>query len=325
MKVGVRATLRRVGAIGVDRGGCACRVRARPGRLSGGSIEVCLAATNDMGGKTMQFSLNGGAPITVKGGRCSGAIDVTPGPITVTEVDPDTAVTAVDVKPSYRAISADLPHETRRRRRPRRLDGVDAHDRHLHERRLARHPSGPRADDDRDDRDLRRRRQRHDRQGLPVLAERRLAVHRQRRRVQRADDDALRDEHRHAGVLRRSARRARSPSRPGPRQTEPRRRPPAGDRQRARRIDGARTGRRSRTRTCRPCSSTPPGADHRRPQGLQGQRDPLLPGAPVLLRVQRRARVQHRGGLARLARSAACPCPTRSGRGCSCRSCRCRT
>ena len=112
MKVGVRATLRRVGAIGAIAAAALAVCAPAHATLSGGSIEVCLAATNDMGGKTVQFSLNGGAPISVKGGRCSGAIDVAPGPITVTEVDPDTAVTAVDVKPSYRAISADLSHET---------------------------------------------------------------------------------------------------------------------------------------------------------------------------------------------------------------------
>src|SRR3954463_13345089 len=101
MQVGVRATLRRVGVIvAITVAGLAVCAPAQSA-LSGGSIEVCLAATNDMAGETMQFSLNGGAPITVKGGRCSGAIEVTPGPITVNEVDPDTAVTAVDVKPSY--------------------------------------------------------------------------------------------------------------------------------------------------------------------------------------------------------------------------------
>ena len=112
MKLEVRATLRRVGAIGVIAAAALAVCAPAQATLSGGSIEVCLAATNDMGGKAVQFSLNGGAPMSVRGGRCSGAIDVTPGPITVTEVDPDTAVTAVDVKPSYRAISADLPHET---------------------------------------------------------------------------------------------------------------------------------------------------------------------------------------------------------------------
>src|SRR3954469_21713381 len=112
MKVELRATLRRVAAIGVIAGAALAVCAPAQATLSGGSIEVCLAATNDMGGKPIQFSLNGGAPISVKGGRCSGAIDVTPGPITITEVDPATAVTALDVKPSYRAISADLPHET---------------------------------------------------------------------------------------------------------------------------------------------------------------------------------------------------------------------
>jgi hypothetical protein len=111
MKVELRATLRRVAAIGVIAVAALAVCAPAQATLTGGSIEVCLAATNDMGGKTVQFSLNGGAPMSVKGGR-AGAIEVTPGPITVNEVDPDTAVMAVDVKPSYRAISAALAHES---------------------------------------------------------------------------------------------------------------------------------------------------------------------------------------------------------------------
>ncbi len=105
-----RATVGRVCAIGAIVLAVLVVTAPAEARLTGGSIEVCLAATNDMGGKPIQFSLNGGAPFTVKGGRCSGAIAITPGPIGVDEVSPDTATMAVDVKPSYRALSSDLPN-----------------------------------------------------------------------------------------------------------------------------------------------------------------------------------------------------------------------
>src|SRR3954449_8327130 len=105
-----RATLGRVCAIGVIALAALVATAPADARLTGGSIEVCLAATNDMGGRPMQFSLNSGAPFTLKGGRCSGAIVISPGPIAVDEVSPDTATMAVDVQPSYRAISSDLPN-----------------------------------------------------------------------------------------------------------------------------------------------------------------------------------------------------------------------
>ena len=39
-----------------------------------GKLEICKSSANGMSGKNFQFSLNGGTPISVKGGRCTGAI-----------------------------------------------------------------------------------------------------------------------------------------------------------------------------------------------------------------------------------------------------------
>jgi hypothetical protein len=77
-----------------------------------GTIEVCKASTNGMSGKSFQFSLNGGPPFTVRGGRCSGPISVTSGSVRVTELlsNPPTNVTGVTTRPSSRLVSMDLPN-----------------------------------------------------------------------------------------------------------------------------------------------------------------------------------------------------------------------
>jgi hypothetical protein len=75
-----------------------------------GMIEICKASANGMSNRPFQFSLNGGPPITVRGGRCSGPIRTMPGLNTVRELEtnPATDVSAVTVRPSARLISQDL-------------------------------------------------------------------------------------------------------------------------------------------------------------------------------------------------------------------------
>jgi hypothetical protein len=86
-------------------------VRAMSSSCPSGKIEICKAATNGMAYKPFQFSLNGGPPFTVKGGRCTGSITTMPGLNVVEELPstPPTDVSAVSVRPSARLISQDLP------------------------------------------------------------------------------------------------------------------------------------------------------------------------------------------------------------------------
>jgi hypothetical protein len=89
-------------------------VRALNTSCPPGKIEICKASTNGMAYKSFQFSLNGGTPFTVKGGRCTGAITTQPGLNTVVELpsSPPTDVSAIAVRPSARLISKDLPNRT---------------------------------------------------------------------------------------------------------------------------------------------------------------------------------------------------------------------
>jgi hypothetical protein len=75
-----------------------------------GKIEICKAAGNGMTNRPFQFSLNGGTPFTVRGGRCSGPISTTAGLNTVEELEsnPATDVSAITLRPSGRLISQDL-------------------------------------------------------------------------------------------------------------------------------------------------------------------------------------------------------------------------
>jgi hypothetical protein len=79
-----------------------------------GKIEICKALTNGMSGKSFQFSLNGGAPFTVKGGRCSGPITTQAAVNRVTELqsNPPTDVTNITTRPSSRLLIKDLPNRT---------------------------------------------------------------------------------------------------------------------------------------------------------------------------------------------------------------------
>ncbi len=79
-----------------------------------GKIEVCKAITNGMSGKSFQFSLNGGTPFTVKGGRCSGPITTLAGANRVVELqsNPPTDVSNITTRPSSRLIIKDLPNRT---------------------------------------------------------------------------------------------------------------------------------------------------------------------------------------------------------------------
>src|SRR4029077_2535770 len=48
-------------------------------------IEICKSSANGMSGRTFQYSITGGAQVSVNGGRCSGPITVAASQVTVTE------------------------------------------------------------------------------------------------------------------------------------------------------------------------------------------------------------------------------------------------
>jgi hypothetical protein len=82
---------------------------------STGTLEICKSSLNGMSGKTFTFSVNGGAPITVKGGRCTGPMQVTAGNVTILEAQgagtsdsPTTDVASIRTTPSARQVSQDL-------------------------------------------------------------------------------------------------------------------------------------------------------------------------------------------------------------------------
>src|SRR4051812_3051079 len=79
-----------------------------------GKIEICKATTNGMSGKRFQYSGNGGAAISVRGGRCSGPITTPAGAVRVVELqsDPATDVTKVTTRPANRLVLTDLPNRT---------------------------------------------------------------------------------------------------------------------------------------------------------------------------------------------------------------------
>ena len=79
-----------------------------------GKIEICKASTNGMTGKLFQYSVNGGAPISVRGGRCSGPITTPAGAVRIVELqsDPATEVTKVTTRPANRLVLTDLPNRT---------------------------------------------------------------------------------------------------------------------------------------------------------------------------------------------------------------------
>ena len=73
-------------------------------------IEICKSSANGMSGRSFQYSITGGASVTVNGGRCSGPITVAGAQVTVTEAqsNPATDVHATTVRPSLRKVSEDL-------------------------------------------------------------------------------------------------------------------------------------------------------------------------------------------------------------------------
>jgi len=78
---------------------------------SAASIEICKASTNGMSGRTFTFHVNGGSSISVAGGRCTGAIQLTANAnttITEDQSNPATDVSAIQIRPSIWQVSQDL-------------------------------------------------------------------------------------------------------------------------------------------------------------------------------------------------------------------------
>src|SRR3954466_9436974 len=73
-------------------------------------IEICKSSANGMSGRSFQYSISGGASVTVNGGRCSGPITVAAAQVTITEAQssPATDVFSTTVRPSLRKVSEDL-------------------------------------------------------------------------------------------------------------------------------------------------------------------------------------------------------------------------
>jgi len=73
-------------------------------------IEICKSSANGMSGRTFQYSISGGAQVSVNGGRCSGPITVAANQVTITEAqsNPATDVYSTTVRPSLRKVSEDL-------------------------------------------------------------------------------------------------------------------------------------------------------------------------------------------------------------------------
>ncbi len=74
-------------------------------------IEICKSSANGMSGRTFQYSILGGASVSVNGGRCSGPITVAGSSVTITEAqsNPATDVASTTVRPSLRKLSENLP------------------------------------------------------------------------------------------------------------------------------------------------------------------------------------------------------------------------
>ncbi|MBI2710371.1 MAG: hypothetical protein HYX34_11855 [Actinobacteria bacterium] len=74
-----------------------------------GALEICKSADNGMGGRAFQFSINGGAPITVTGGSCSSSMQVPSGNATIVEAPTaGLEVSRIVVEPSGRGVGRDL-------------------------------------------------------------------------------------------------------------------------------------------------------------------------------------------------------------------------
>jgi hypothetical protein len=82
-----------------------------------GTLEVCKSSYNGMSGRSFKFSITGGSEITVKGGRCSGPMQVPSGTVNITESpalpsDAATDVAAVRATPSNRLLTQNLAAKT---------------------------------------------------------------------------------------------------------------------------------------------------------------------------------------------------------------------
>src|ERR1700736_2879208 len=73
---------------------------ASPQAPAPGTIEICKSASNGMAGLPFQFSLNGGAAITVNGGACSGPITAPAGANTVVEA-PNSGTQVVGIRSNH--------------------------------------------------------------------------------------------------------------------------------------------------------------------------------------------------------------------------------
>jgi hypothetical protein len=89
-------------------------VKAISSSCPSGKLEICKARDNGMAGRTFQYSLNGGPPISVKAGFCSGPITANAGANRVVELqsNPPTDVSKITTRPSARLLSTDLPNRT---------------------------------------------------------------------------------------------------------------------------------------------------------------------------------------------------------------------
>jgi hypothetical protein len=78
---------------------------------SAASIEICKASNNGMSGKIFTFHVNGGAAVSVAGGRCTGAIQLAANAnttITEDQSNPATDVSFIQVRPSGWQVSQNL-------------------------------------------------------------------------------------------------------------------------------------------------------------------------------------------------------------------------
>lgn len=70
---------------------------AAPQALGAGTLVVCQSSTNGMAERPFEFTLNGGAPLTVTGGRCSGPLALASGYVTVQQLQTDPATTVTEI------------------------------------------------------------------------------------------------------------------------------------------------------------------------------------------------------------------------------------
>src|SRR3954451_13138903 len=70
-----------------------------------GTLDICKSSANGMAGRSFVFAV-GGSAVTVKGGRCTGAMLVPAGNVAITELagNPATDVSSVAVRPSSRNL-----------------------------------------------------------------------------------------------------------------------------------------------------------------------------------------------------------------------------